>query len=435
MQTTMKRLNLIAANWFGLIVCGIVAGLLSVWAFENVPEIIHVKHPDVNWRVNIFSSRPETTSKDLSIVAISDQDLKALPYVEPIDRAYLSELLTRIAKYKPRAIVLDIIFDRDTEPSKDLLFVETIKAISVPVILASRLDDEVDGVQAEENCQSPANLGAQCFLKLSGRKSGYADLDESAEHDANSFTVTHIPAAVDGRCSLSALIANPDCHKPSNIPTAIDWQLLPSDGKVNFNVFSPHDLSDPGPSLSDILEKDDCRQHRWTGPTKLSDVTPVALRANLIHCRTIVVGGILSGDKDRFSTPIRRVNGIDEVKERGIPGVLIHAAAAQQLIDGRILREFTKQEVIEAALFLGVIGALLRRKTLTEWGVVSVSVALVLQIADTVAYKGFQVLIPGDVMALSYAAGSLFAHWFSWLRVNRRSKILHSTTGKDYADS
>ena len=91
--------------------------------------------------------------------------------------------------------------------------------------------------------------------------------------------------------------------------------------------------------------------------------------------------------------------------------------------------------MIEAALFLGVIGALLRRKTLTEWGVVSVSVALVLQIADTVAYKGFQVLIPGDVMALSYAAGSLFAHWFSWLRVNRRSKILHSTTGKDYADS
>ncbi|MEO1282654.1 MAG: CHASE2 domain-containing protein, partial [Pseudomonadota bacterium] len=72
---------------------------------------------------------------DIAIVLINEDALVDLPYVSPIDRGWVSGLLKAIDTLQPKAIAVDLLFDRATEPAKDALLLETIKTIDVPIVL------------------------------------------------------------------------------------------------------------------------------------------------------------------------------------------------------------------------------------------------------------------------------------------------------------
>jgi CHASE2 domain-containing sensor protein len=87
-------------------------------------------------------------SSDLVIVEINDQTLSQFPYREPVDRKFLSDLLTNVAEDKPRAILLDVLFDVPTEPAKDEELRSIIAGFQIPLVIS--FTDAPEIVNAEQ---------------------------------------------------------------------------------------------------------------------------------------------------------------------------------------------------------------------------------------------------------------------------------------------
>lgn len=87
------------------------------------------------------SSEPQ--SSDITVVTINEQTLKLFPYREPIDRKFLSDLLTKLAEWKPRVIALDVLFDEPSDPAKDDELRSTIANLSVPIVVSYVGDLEI----------------------------------------------------------------------------------------------------------------------------------------------------------------------------------------------------------------------------------------------------------------------------------------------------
>ncbi len=81
-------------------------------------------------------AKHEPQSTDITIVTISEQTLKLFPYREPVDRKFLSDLLKKLADWKPRAIALDVLFDAPSDPAKDDGLRSTIANLPVPLVVS-----------------------------------------------------------------------------------------------------------------------------------------------------------------------------------------------------------------------------------------------------------------------------------------------------------
>lgn len=80
------------------------------------------------------SAEPQSTA--ITVVAISEQTLKLFPYREPVDRKFLSDLLTKLAEWKPRVIALDVLFDEPSDTAKDDELRSTIANLTVPLVVS-----------------------------------------------------------------------------------------------------------------------------------------------------------------------------------------------------------------------------------------------------------------------------------------------------------
>lgn len=398
--------------------CGIMASILTLIAFQFAPQYIRVEHLSANWRSALLSSRAKAASKDISIVAIDDKSISNLPYKSPIDRKYLGDLLVNISKYKPKSIVIDIVFDRRTEPQKDLELIQTLKSkISTPIVLAySNCEKEPSDSKACDN----SNFERE-FLSATGRKFGYADLSEASEREAEAFVVESIPGSDGKICSLSALIADRNCHEPEKENRPIDWQLPPKIGGELFTVIRAHELPEVDNELEAILSKDDCDHRAGPEPPKLVQATAAALQAATLHCRTILVGGYFKGN-DRHKIPISTfLMGGNPESGAQAPGLLVHAAAAQQLIDKRILREPNSTERAIFVFIFGIFGSIFTlNQKLNNRLFFIIFVVGVFQIFDALSYKFFQYLLPGAHISFAFLLGIMIGN-FSRIFVKRKA--------------
>lgn len=70
------------------------------------------------------------------IVTITEEALEGLPYRSPIDRGFLADVVEQIGKSGPRAIGIDILFDSPTEPAKDERLANILQSATTPVVIA-----------------------------------------------------------------------------------------------------------------------------------------------------------------------------------------------------------------------------------------------------------------------------------------------------------
>ena len=87
-------------------------------------------------------TRPEPQNGDVVVVAITEETLATLPYREPLDRDFLRRLFGHLEAAKPKAIGLDILFDQPTEPAKDEALRQALSASRVPVVIARARKEE-----------------------------------------------------------------------------------------------------------------------------------------------------------------------------------------------------------------------------------------------------------------------------------------------------
>ena len=88
-----------------------------------------------DWEIAALTA-PEPQSPNIVVVAITEDTLRQFPYRSPVDRQFLSDLLTTLAARSPRAIGLDILFDQPTEADKDAALEATLKRLKIPLVVS-----------------------------------------------------------------------------------------------------------------------------------------------------------------------------------------------------------------------------------------------------------------------------------------------------------
>lgn len=114
----------------------VVAAVVSI-AAENMLPVVRVAE---NWSRDLRVATltpPQPQSKQIVIIAVTEETLAAFPYRSPLDRRFVSDLLRTLEDKGARAIGLDILLDPPSEPDKDVELRETLRALSVPVVVAS----------------------------------------------------------------------------------------------------------------------------------------------------------------------------------------------------------------------------------------------------------------------------------------------------------
>lgn len=217
----------------------------------------------------------------IAIVGITEETLAAFPYVSPIDRGFLADLVDRLAAAGAAAVGLDVLLDRPTEPAKDAALRRALARTDIPVVAISL------------GPETPADPERRRFLEtfLEGAHTGTANLTVDRLDDV---VRTHVPAhpATGARSFPAAMAAALGVPVPA-APFPIGWR-----GAGNVPVFPVY----PAEAVA-LLPSD------W------------------LAGRTVLVGSL--------------VPGIDEHRTLasafGRPsfGVEIHAQVLAQMLDGR----------------------------------------------------------------------------------------------------
>ena len=113
--------------------------ILTSVAVAVLPRALPFLRVAENWtgdlRIAVLSP-PRPQSTDIVVATITEDTLGLLPYRSPVDRLFLANLLSAVAAKGPRAVALDILFDQPTEKAKDAQLRAVLAAYPVPAVVA-----------------------------------------------------------------------------------------------------------------------------------------------------------------------------------------------------------------------------------------------------------------------------------------------------------
>lgn len=92
----------------------------------------------------------EPQQRDIVIISIDDSTLDALPYTSPINRAFLKHLIEWVAARQPRAIGVDILFDRPTVPADDDALKTLLATIKTPLVVSYVNNPDIENPERQE---------------------------------------------------------------------------------------------------------------------------------------------------------------------------------------------------------------------------------------------------------------------------------------------
>jgi CHASE2 domain-containing sensor protein len=283
--------------------------------------LVDLPHGPEHWssdlRTSLLSKRASTQNRDIALVEINNAALRRMAYTLPIDRELLARIIEAIDAAGPKAIGIDIILDRPTEPRKDELLVSAIKNAKSKIVL---------GVLDRETMLSDAREYQDGIVQQTGRPVGhlYLDTEHSNRATISDYVVREIVAPVGGQQPVRGLAeelaaASGKASYPAD--PHIAWLLPPKDGT---DVF----LTLPAAS---ILDRE--------GP-------PVG---ELLRNRIVLIGGNFP-DRDQHLTPLSVSDGSRS------SGLFIHAQILRQMLDGQSFRSPGRTAhavLLAAAVFVG----------------------------------------------------------------------------------
>jgi class 3 adenylate cyclase/CHASE2 domain-containing sensor protein len=369
-----RRLRL--APWTIALIALVMAGF--VFALSLTPPLRQFEAWSIDTRLR-YLAPPSLAANEIVIVAIDERVLADLPYRSPIDRGFLADLLEGLEAAGPRAIGLDILLDRPTEPAKDARFKALLTAHAVPVVVA--WGGREDGLTAAQ----------------------VAFLDGFTAEAVRAAAVLKADA-LDGRVRQVA------GREPDGTPTIAGALALFAAGRPPAS--EPFFLA-PVPTSGGSLF--------LTLPAGRVAQGAAALRA-WVEDRIVLVGALLPAD-DRHA--------VGAGGSRDEAGVEVHANILARLLDGfqpRPAPGFVKPLVLLAATLLGTLLAALR---MAEWlrGVLTLA-AIAAFIGLAFAFAAVLVIIP----VTPTIQGFFLAVAFTRARIAARDRIqrrfLQSAFGK-----
>ena len=124
------------------IAVAIVCALFAVLVVEHLSFLTNANQFIIDWEMANYAPA-EPQDPDIVVAAVDEGTLAQFPYRAPIDRQFLANLLMDLARKKPRAIGIDLLFDQPTEPAKDEALKRAIAALKVPVRIAYTETDSI----------------------------------------------------------------------------------------------------------------------------------------------------------------------------------------------------------------------------------------------------------------------------------------------------
>lgn len=146
---------------------GSILVLLGLFLVPAVaPALLRAEHWAADWRTAFLSDRLASSHARVAIIPVTEDSLAGLPYILPINRGYLADLVAAVDQAGALAIGLDFYFARDTEAPYDEKLTATLQSTRAKVVLG-----------AFEDASRPAQLANQLrFIAKSGAAAGYIDL-------------------------------------------------------------------------------------------------------------------------------------------------------------------------------------------------------------------------------------------------------------------
>ncbi len=336
-----------------------------------------------DWRTYLLAEQAPHPRSDIAIVRINERSLAGYNYVSPIDRGLIAEIVKRVDEAGAKAIGLDIIIDRPTEPQKDAALAEAIRQAHAPVILGAvdaRGGELTEGLAFQEDFIAKAGRSAG-HIYFATERDGLTLSDQAVR-----FMLPPSPEPLH-RLSFARMLAEIDGKKPEPASPLIFWRRPPASGGADlFTAFTVpvHRDADGNPKGSALPES-------WRG----------ALAGKIV----LIGGGFR--DRDLHLTPLTVAS-----RER-VHGVGIHAQILAQLRDGRSIHEmpwWVEFLIAAAVAALGIYAA--RRWTLSGSGLISTAIAfLAIVTAGGLLFWAMHIILPSATLFLAWAAGLFAGNW------------------------
>jgi adenylate cyclase len=261
--------------------------------------------------------------KDIVVLAIDEKTLDTLPYRSPVDRGFLKEVLDKLAASDVRAVGIDILFDHKTEPAKDAAFFEALHAFPKPLIVVWGDADEQEQIITEDQKRYMDE-------HLAGITKGYANILRDQNETVRWINVRH----EEGKEDIPGF--------PAAIALALG-QPIPSDNIAIDYILGPDHETQAFPTFSASTAK--------------------FLPKQWFAGKIVLIGAVLR-ERDRYPTPL--VAGFGP-SIGVIPGIVIHAHALAQILDGRELDLTGVPAEVAIVAGTALLGAMLAALTIPIW--------------------------------------------------------------------
>ena len=117
------------------LVIGLLAAVLTFGIFYFFPFLGTAERWTRDFRIANLSP-PEPQHPDIVVAAINEETLSSFPYRSPVDRKFLADTVRIIAAKGAKAMLIDVLFDQETEPEKDEALQEVLQSLKIPFAIS-----------------------------------------------------------------------------------------------------------------------------------------------------------------------------------------------------------------------------------------------------------------------------------------------------------
>ena len=294
--------------WLSGLAVAVLAALLATGLTRQLAFLDSLEKVAADIRLAAFQA-PMPQSESIVIAAITEDTLARFAYRSPVDRAFLAGLLNTLQDRGAAAIGLDVLLDQPTEPEKDLLLAQTLRSLRIPVFVSYTVTPEVvnDEQRAYLDAFVPEPLRAAANLAKD-------PFDGAVRWVYPGKTTPDEPIGFARKAAALAGRQTPGTLQP------LAWRPRPDPQTLPFKVFPAHAVQ--------------------------------ALPAAWFEGKLVLVGAIVS-ITDRHRTPLAV---LDEGDDGNMPGILVQAHAADQLIAGRAAPVQGTVLMLASALGMALLG-------------------------------------------------------------------------------
>jgi CHASE2 domain-containing sensor protein len=366
-----------------VLLAALFAILVSILLVDLVPRyapgLLRFEHAMGDARTSLLSDQLPSQYPHAAIVGFTDRTLDDYKMRLPIDRALLARTVEAVDAAGAKVIGIDLLFYRTAPADNEEMLIDALKNARAKVVLAAA-DERLGLSQPQIDKQRE-------FFAKTGRPAGYANL--ATERDwVVRFKALPAPGSRFPK-SFARLMVEAAGYAPKKDTLRIAWLREPRDHSDTFFTIPAESLFGPP-----------------------DDPEVKAARAGLKD-KIVIIGGLLP-DLDQHLTPLGH---------HTVPGAVIHAHIAAELIDGRNIYQL---ETNSWSLRLGLAGlaafAFLIgwRYRLARRGIILSSLATVVIISiDTIAFWQSRIILPIVLALLAWFMGEFTGHWLgTWLGHN-----------------